>query len=122
MQQTDTTNLNPQSSNLEPGINPEPPPLSLIDYLLVIVRHKKMILLTTVGAALLTAVITLLMPNIYTATTLILASEDDKAGMSAMMAQLAGMAGGSLAPCVRIVVASLPIFCVNLGASDKGVL
>ena len=25
-------------------------------------------------------------------------------------------------PCVRIVVASLPNFCVNLGASDKGVL
>ncbi|BCS54998.1 polysaccharide chain length determinant protein [Geobacter sp. SVR] len=58
-----------------------------------------MILLTSLGAALLTALITLFMPNIYTATTLILASEDDKAGMSAMMAQLgglAGLAGGSL--------------------------
>jgi uncharacterized protein involved in exopolysaccharide biosynthesis len=99
MQQTDTTNLNPQSSNIEPVATPEPPPLSIVDYLLVIVRHKKMILYTTFGAALLTAVITLLMPNIYTATTLILASEDDKGGMSAMMAQLgglAGIAGGSI--------------------------
>ena len=76
-----------------------PPSVSLVDYLLVIARHKKMILLTTVGAAILTAVITLFMPNIYTATTLILATDDDKGGMSAMMAQLgglAGIAGGSL--------------------------
>ena len=29
---------------------------------------------------------------------------------------------GRAPPCVRIVVASLPKFCVNLGASDKGVL
>lgn len=84
-----------------PGISPRPvtPAVSLVDLLLVIAQHKKMILLTSLGAALLTALITLFMPNIYTATTLILASEDDKAGMSAMMAQLgglAGLAGGSL--------------------------
>lgn len=99
MQQADTTNHIPQPPNIEPVANPEPPPLSIVDYLLVIVRHKKMILLTTVGVALLTALYTLTMPNIYTATTLILASEDDKGGMSAMMAQLgglAGIAGGSI--------------------------
>jgi uncharacterized protein involved in exopolysaccharide biosynthesis len=89
---------NPRASNLDPG----PPAASLVDYLLVIARHKKMILYTTLGAALLTAGITLLMPNIYTATTLILATEDDKGAMSAMMAQLgglgglAGIAGGSV--------------------------
>ncbi len=93
MQQTDTTSLNPQSSSLGP------PPLSIFDYLLVIVRHFKMILFTTFGVAVLAALYTLTMPNIYTAKTLILASEDDKAGMGAMMAQLgglAGIAGGSL--------------------------
>lgn len=90
----------PQTSNLEPDVKPRttdlelvPPTVSLVDYLLVIVRNKKMILYTTFGAALLTAGITLLMPNIYTATTLILAAEDDKGGMSAMMAQLGGLAG-----------------------------
>jgi tyrosine-protein kinase Etk/Wzc len=87
---------NPRSSNLDPG----PPQASLIDYLLVIARHQKMLLYATLGAALLTAGITLLMPNIYTATTLILATEEDKAGMGAMMAQLGGLAsiatGGSL--------------------------
>jgi tyrosine-protein kinase Etk/Wzc len=122
MQQTEDKNLDPLTSNLEPDNNPrtsnlgpdtnprtstldpvvnprtsnlEPvlPTVSLVDYLLVIVRHKKMILYTTIGAALLTAAITLFMPNIYTATTLILATEDDKGAMSAMMAQLGGLAG-----------------------------
>lgn len=90
---------NPNSLNLESVATPEPPSVSIIDLLLVIVRHKKMILITTFGTALLTAGITLLMPNIYTATTLILATDEEKAGMSAMMAQLgglAGLAGGSL--------------------------
>src|ERR1039457_6324293 len=96
MQQNDTTDVKYVTSNLKPVATPE---VSLVDYLLVIARHKKMILYTTLGAALLTAGLTLLMPNIYTATTLILATEDDKGGMSAMMAQLgglAGIAGGSI--------------------------
>lgn len=96
MQQNDTTDVKPRPSNLEPDSTPE---ISIIELLLAIVRHKKMILITTFGAALLTAAITLRMPNIYTATTLILATEDDKGGMGAMMAQLgglAGIAGGSI--------------------------
>jgi len=80
--------------------NPAPFTVSLIDLLLIIARQRKMILRTTLGAAILTALITLLMPNIYTATTLIMPSEDDKGGMSAMMAQLGGLAslagGGTL--------------------------
>ena len=93
MQQTDTTNHSPQFSNIETYDTNGPPALSLIDLLLVIVRYKKMILYTTFGVALLTAGITMLMPNIYTATALILASEDDKGSMGAMMAQLGGLAG-----------------------------
>ncbi|MBK5275246.1 MAG: lipopolysaccharide biosynthesis protein [Desulfuromonadales bacterium] len=93
MLQINNPDLNHQSSRLESASNHAPPSVSLVDYLLVIVRHKKMILITTFGAALLTAGITLLMPNIYTATTLILATEDDKGGMSSMMAQLGGLAG-----------------------------
>lgn len=92
MQQTDNSINTQLNASCVPEPNPEPPEISLTDLLLVIARHKKMILYTTLGAALLTAVITLCMPNIYTATTLILASEDDKGGMSAMMAQLGGLA------------------------------
>jgi len=35
----------------------------------------------------------MLLPNIYTATTMILATEDDKVGMNVMMAQLGGLSG-----------------------------
>lgn len=119
MSHTDDKNFDPSPSALAPGssiqedkslsqdprplnlhLSPPGPSVSLIDMLLVIARQKRMILLTTFGAAILTALITLLMPNIYTATTLILATEDDKGGMSAMMAQLGGLAslagGGAL--------------------------
>ncbi len=88
MQQPDTTSLNQQTACPAPLTQP----VALIDYLLVIARYKKMILIITCGAAFLTAGITLLMPNIYTATTLILASEDDKGGLGAMLSQLGGLA------------------------------
>ena len=81
MQQTDNTNLNPQPSNIEPVATLKQPELSIIDYLLVIVRHKKMIFLTTFGAAAITAIFTLTLPNIYTAKAMIIPSEDDKGGM-----------------------------------------
>lgn len=93
MQQTDASYFNPHSPNNEHESNQELRGLSLFDLLIVIVRRKKMILYTTLGAALLTAGITLCMPNIYTATTMILATEEDKGGMSAMMSQLGGLAG-----------------------------
>ncbi|MCM2356635.1 MAG: Wzz/FepE/Etk N-terminal domain-containing protein [Geobacteraceae bacterium] len=98
MQQDDNPNINSRSSNPEPDVSLSTS-VSLVDYLLVIVRHKRMILLTTFGAAFIMVIYTLLLPNIYTATAMIMAAEDDKAGMSAMMAQLgglAGIAGGSL--------------------------
>ncbi|MDA8430836.1 MAG: Wzz/FepE/Etk N-terminal domain-containing protein [Geobacteraceae bacterium] len=89
MQQPDTTSsLNQQTT----GPAPLPQPVALIDYLLVIARYKKMILIITLGAAFLTAGIALLKPNIYTATTLILANEDDKGGLGAMLSQLGGLA------------------------------
>jgi tyrosine-protein kinase Etk/Wzc len=75
-----------------------PPPdtdtdeISIVDLLLVIVRHKKMILLTTFGAAVITIIFVLLLPNIYTATTLILPAQEDKGMMSAIMGQMGGLA------------------------------
>lgn len=64
-----------------------------------IVRRRRFIITWTSAATLLAIVLSLLTPNIYTATALIVPDEADKSGMSAMMAQfggLASLAGGSL--------------------------
>lgn len=81
----------------QPDNEPQPP--SLLDYLLVIAKHKKMILLTTFGAAVIAAIISLILPNIYTARTMIIPSDDDKSAMGALMAQMGGLAslaGGTI--------------------------
>lgn len=93
MQQTEPSNLNSKYSSQEPDSIEDSSEISIIDLLLVIVSHKKMIICNTIAAVVLTVCITLLMPNIYTATTLILPAEEDKGGMSAMMGQLGGLAG-----------------------------
>jgi tyrosine-protein kinase Etk/Wzc len=72
---------------------PSPPTVGLIDYLQVIVKRSRMIFLVTLAAAVASLVYSLLLPNIYTATTMILAMEEDKGGLSAMMAQMGGLAG-----------------------------
>lgn len=73
--------------------------INLLDLLLVLAKRWRMIILVPFAVAVLTAGITLLMPNIYTAKTMIIPSDDGSGSMSALMAQLgglAGMAGGSL--------------------------
>ena len=67
--------------------------MSFLELLLVFFRERKTIFYTSFGAAVLTAIIMLFVPNIYTAKTMIVALEDDKAGISTMMAQLGGLAG-----------------------------
>jgi len=93
MQQTENSHLNPRQTCQETEFIDDSAEISIIDLLLVIVSHKKMIIRNTIVAGIVTVCIALLMPNIYTATTLILPAEDDKAGMSSMMAQLGGLAG-----------------------------
>ncbi len=92
MQQTDATNLNSQAPLIEPDTNAESSETSIIDLLIILVRHKKMIFVTTIVVAVISVLYSLSMPNIYTATTLLLATDDEKSGMSAMMAQLGGLA------------------------------
>ena len=93
-----------QSEPIAPG-NPPPPPqpeddeINLLDLLLVLAKRWRMIIVVPFVVAVITAGITLLMPNIYTAKTMIIPSDDSSSGMGALMAQLgglAGMAGGSL--------------------------
>lgn len=72
---------------------------SFLDYLAVTVRYWRMIAVTTLVAAALAVGYSLTLPNIYTATTMILPSDDDKASLGAMMSQLGGglasLAGGA---------------------------
>jgi uncharacterized protein involved in exopolysaccharide biosynthesis len=76
---------------------------SILDFLIVLARHKRFILSFTLGAAVVALIISLLLPNQYTAETLVLPpSQNSSSGASALMSQLAGgsalasLAGGSL--------------------------
>lgn len=103
MQSTDLHNLesaaiNPQSANASfpdprssvPGPEDE---ISLLDLLLALAKRWRMIVGVTFAAGVIAALMTLMMPNIYTARTMILPAQDDKGMMSVMMAQLGGLAG-----------------------------
>src|ERR1700681_4086959 len=89
-----------QNTDHIPG-PPQPlPAIGLIDYLQVIAKWSRMISLVTLAAAVISLVYSLFLPNIYTATTMILPADEEKGGMSAMMSQLGGLAviagGGAL--------------------------
>lgn len=73
--------------------------INLIDLLIVLAKHKAMIAKVTIAATLLAVGVSLLMANIYTASTKILPPQQSQSSASAMLAQLgglAGMAGSSL--------------------------
>lgn len=68
--------------------------VNLLDILLILVKRWRMIVSVPFVVMVITAVITLCMPNIYTAKTLIIPSDDSSGGMgAALMAQLGGLAG-----------------------------
>lgn len=65
---------------------------TLFDYLQVIAARFRIILIITLAAAVISVVLSLLLPNIYTARTLILPSEEERGMKSVMMSQLVGLA------------------------------
>lgn len=67
--------------------------ISLFDFLQVFIKHWKMFVKFPIIVAIITAIVSLMIPNQYTATTLILPGDDKGGLMSAMMSQLGGMAG-----------------------------
>ena len=74
--------------------------IEVLDLLIVMARHKRFILYFTLGAAILAAVFVLLIPNRYTATTIVLPPSQSSVS-SAMLSQLgssplASLAGSSL--------------------------
>jgi tyrosine-protein kinase Etk/Wzc len=73
--------------------------VSLLDLLMVLAKHKRLVLGLPAAAAVASIVISLLLPNVYTATTKILPPQQTPS-TSAVLAQLgslAGLAGGAAA-------------------------
>jgi len=84
---------------ITPTTNIKDDEISLLDLLIVLAKHKKLILGLSLVAAVLAVGISLLMPNIYTATTKILPPQQAQSSAAAMLGQLgalAGAAGGAL--------------------------
>lgn len=69
--------------------------ISLLDLLIVLAKYKKLILGLPLAAAVLVAGITLLMPNIFTATTRILPPQQGQSTAAAMLGQLGALAGAA---------------------------
>jgi len=86
-------------------MNPTPSPIpddeadatekDFVDMLIVVAKHKTKILLSPVVAAVVVAGLSLLMPNIYKATTKILPPQQAQSGAAALLAQLGGVAGAA---------------------------
>lgn len=76
------------SSNDEDGIN-------LLDLVIILAKHKKTILIFPLVVAIVVAGISLLSPDIYTATARIMPPQQQQSTASAMLGQLAGLAGGA---------------------------
>jgi tyrosine-protein kinase Etk/Wzc len=73
--------------------------INLLDLAVTLAKHKKRIVAITFGAAVLAAGISLIMPNIFTASTKVLPPQQPQSGAAAMLGQLGslgGLAGGSL--------------------------
>lgn len=66
--------------------------INLLDLLIVLAKYKKLVLGLPLLAAILAAGISLLMPNIYTATTKIMPPQQGQSSATAMLAQLGGLA------------------------------
>lgn len=72
---------------------PEDDEISLLDLALVLVAQKKLILGLPAVVAVLAIAYSLLLPNIYTASTRIMPPQQGQSSASAMLAQLGGLAG-----------------------------
>lgn len=85
-----TEDLEPRASSRELIANPDT--INLLDYIEVIAKRWRMIVKVTVVAFVLSIVISLLMPNIYSSTAMILPPQQDSGMMGMMSALTGGMA------------------------------
>src|SRR5712691_5190657 len=84
---------NPKESSAA-SISSEDDEISLLDLLIVLAKHKRVVLGIPFIAAIVAAIISLLLPNIYTATTRILQPQQSASAASALLSQLGGALGG----------------------------
>ena len=84
----------PVIGHQSPSPNREDEEISLLDLLIVLAKHKWLVLGLPFAAAILAVVYSLLLPNIYTATTKVLPPQQSQSASSAMLAQLGGLVGG----------------------------
>lgn len=68
--------------------------ISLMDLLLVIAKHNRSILKFTGAAAILAVAVSLLMPNVYTAKTIIMPPQQSQSSAASMMMAQIGAIGG----------------------------
>lgn len=68
---------------------------SALDFLIVLARHKRFIVCFTLGTALLAMIVSLLIPNWYTAATVVLPPNQSSSMSSALMSQFGGASGGA---------------------------
>lgn len=69
--------------------------LGIFDILIVFAKHKKMIIGVTFSSALLAAGISLVLPNVYQATTKLLPPQQNQSTAMAVLSQLGGVAGAA---------------------------
>jgi tyrosine-protein kinase Etk/Wzc len=71
---------------------PDEDEISVLDLLIVLVKHKKLIAGTTFGAAVFSTIVALLLPNIYTGTAKVLPPQQNQSTAAMMLGQLTGLA------------------------------
>lgn len=84
-----------QTSLAEPGKQMDNEDFSLIDILIVLAKRKKSILGVPLAVAIVSASLSLLLPNIYQASTKLLPPQQAQSGAAALLSQLGGMAGAA---------------------------
>lgn len=94
----ESRNLSTQSYSS--GFDSAPDNINFLNYLELIVTHKRLISRTTLTAFILSLILSLLLPNIYSSTALILPPQQNSGTMGMMLGQLpggiAGLAGDLL--------------------------
>jgi tyrosine-protein kinase Etk/Wzc len=69
---------------------------SVLELLIVVVKHKKMVIIATLSAAILALVVSFLLPETFRADAKLLLPQQSQSGAAALLAQLGG-AGGAVA-------------------------
>jgi tyrosine-protein kinase Etk/Wzc len=91
MRASDATDASPEGAH-SLALSRRPVP-RLLDILLVLRKRSRMIGSVTLAAAALGLICSLLLPNVYTARTMILPAQEEKGPLSSLLTQVGGLAG-----------------------------